>query len=142
MQGGEGAGPSGGAAAAEPTPQSPWEMFALGVDADAARLEAPVLADEVAARVLGAVERLAADGRYRLLVATPQPGDRYPADASGARPLLSGCRGRVPLAMLSRVVSRVRHEVVQCWPLTISTVQQGSCLGLGLGFPACSHEQT
>ena len=76
--------PGGGAAAAaEPSRQSPWEMFRPGTDAEAARAEAPNLADEVAARALGAVEALMAAPRFRLFVDALQPGDCYPADPDG-----------------------------------------------------------
>lgn len=64
-------------------------MFAPGAAAETVRAEAPVLADEVAARALDAVERLMAAPRFRLFADTPQPGDRYPCDSSGARPTKS-----------------------------------------------------
>ena len=69
--------------APEATPQSHWEMFRPGMDSEAARAEAPHVADEVAARALGAVEALMAAPRFRLLADTPQPGDCYPADPDG-----------------------------------------------------------
>lgn len=75
--------PSGAAAAAEPSRQSPWEMFRPGTDAEAARAEAPNLADEVAARALGAVEALMAAPGFRLFVDALQPGDCYLADPDG-----------------------------------------------------------
>jgi hypothetical protein len=48
------------------------------------RAEAPVLADEVAARALGALEALMAAPRFRLFAEAPAPGDHYTCDAGGA----------------------------------------------------------
>ncbi|KAK9840988.1 hypothetical protein WJX81_004207 [Elliptochloris bilobata] len=89
----------GGAAVIEATQQSPWEMFAPGTTAEVARAEAPVLADEVAARALGTVEALMVAPRFCLFVDTPAPGDRYPADHAGRVMVWYTAQVALPLAL-------------------------------------------